>query len=217
MQIVSPSRATSEPPFEVRGGLGVGAMLSHQRDDYGTSYLLEVHPALRVHDSLAAELALSSWSFPDEGTTGRVTLWGAGLRLDPRLSPRLRLFADLHVGLGATGGNTRFLFDGGGGLACAVTDLLSIGLFARYGQLVDSRDDPKFAAGGAFLGLAWPGETAAPALSAPPPSAMVAPAGSGGSAVGGMPDAAVLLPPDAGVSDGMMADRDAAPDSANSQ
>jgi len=208
MQIISPSRASSEPPFELRGGVGVGAMLSHQRGDLdGASYLFEAHPALRLGSGLAAELALSGWVFPGKNRTGVATLWGAGLRFAPSLAPRLRLFADGHAGLGRTGGSSRFMFDGGLGLEYALGDRVSLGVFGRYGQIADSREDPRFAAGGAFLGVIWPEETPPPVLHTEPPPR------SGESVRGGAPDAGVLLPRDSGASDGMMAGRDAAPDS----
>jgi hypothetical protein len=193
-------------------------MLSHQRTEgYGASYLLEARPAFRWADNLETELALSSWSFTGQPSTGRATLWGAGLRLDPRLSPRLRLFVDGHAGLGVTGPSKRFMFDGGGGLEYAFNDSLALGLFARYGQLADSHVDPKFAAAGAFLGLAWPGEAApSPVLHTESPSPAQTRAGgaldggSSGPTRSGIADADILLARDAGDSDGMMADRDAA-------
>jgi hypothetical protein len=191
-------------------------MLSQGRGDYGASYLLELHPALRLAPPLAAELAVSSWAFPGKQSTGRATLWGAGLRLERWLNPQLSLFVDGHLGLGVTGGNRRFMFDGGTGLEYAVGELLSLGLFARYGQVADSRTDPKFAAGGAFLALTWPEERLPPPPLQSPSPAEGAP-GSGGPAGSGMADAAAPLARDGGVPDGKMADRDAAPDGVVSQ
>jgi hypothetical protein len=219
MQVFGPSRASSGAPLEVRGALGAGAMLGHRpAGDYGSSYLLEAHPALRLRDELAAELALSSWSFPGAASTGRATLWGAGLRVDPRVLPRLRLFLDAHAGLGVTGPSKRLMFDGGTGLEYTVNELLSLGLFGRYGQIADRRQDPKFATGGAFLTLSWPNEPAAPVTLRSPPPPLPADGDLGRARSSEPTDGGIRagdrLPPDGGAPDGMMVGRDAATDGA---
>lgn len=164
MHSVSPLRADAAPPLELRGGIGVGTMVSsRQRDQgYNSSFMAEVRPAWRFADSLAAELTLSSWFFPINNESGRATLLGAGARFDPHLSRDFSLFADGHLGLGMTGPNNRLMFDGQVGLEYAFNPLLALGPFVRYGQVVSSGMDAKFVAGGVYLALAWPDGEAAP-------------------------------------------------------
>jgi hypothetical protein len=219
MQIISPTRASSQSPLEVRGGLGANAWLGpHRNDGYDSGgYLLELHPALRLTQALAVEAAISSWSLSGQGKTARATLWGAGARFDHWVSPHVSLFADAHLGLGVTGPDRLFMFDGGGGVEYAFNDVFSLGLFGRYAQMVHSRPDPRFLGGGLVLGLFWPEARLPPEpLHSPPPATpptgSTAAPGSGGPAGSGMPDAAAPLARDGGVPDGMMADRDAAPD-----
>jgi outer membrane protein OmpA-like peptidoglycan-associated protein len=156
----------------MRGGVGVGAMISGRQraQGYGTAFMVEARPALRLHDSVAAELTASSWFFPLRDATGRATLLGGGVRFDPRLSEELSLFLDAHAGLGMTGPHNRLMFDGGAGLEYAFTDLLALGTFARYGQVLDAADsrvDAKFVAGGVYLALRVPPDQAAAPTPAP--------------------------------------------------
>jgi len=164
MQSVSPSHANADPPLEVRGGLGVGAMISpNQRaQGYGSSFMVEARPAWRFADSVAAELSFSSWIFPVRDTSGRATLLGAGARFDPRLTRQFSLFIDAHAGLGMTGPNNRLMFDGAAGLEYAFNEFIALGPFVRYGQVLDSGMDAKFAAGGMYVSLLWPPEQAPP-------------------------------------------------------
>jgi outer membrane protein OmpA-like peptidoglycan-associated protein len=151
-----------EARVELRGGAGVGAMLSRNQRDlgFGTTFVPDLHPGLRFDSSWVAELAIASWIFPvDEGSSGRATLLGIGARFDPRLTEKLSLFVDAHAGLGLTGSNNRFMYDAGAGLEYLISSLFGIGPFVRYGQISDSRVDPKFIAGGVQLAVQWPGES----------------------------------------------------------
>lgn len=174
MHSVSSPRADAAQPLEVRGGLGVGSMISsNQRaQGYGSSFMAEARPAWRLADSLAAELSLSSWFFPLRDTAGRATLVGAGARFDPRLTRRFSLFVDAHAGLGMTGPNNRLMFDGAAGLEYLFNDFIAVGPFVRYGQVLDSGMDAKFVAGGMYLSLLWPPGEAPPPR--PAPTAVVA-------------------------------------------
>jgi outer membrane protein OmpA-like peptidoglycan-associated protein len=157
------ARAADGVRPEVRGGFGAGLMVSTAQRDLGFKLALlpELHPALRLADTFAVELALSNWAFPSDRVGGHATLIGVGGRLDPALTSRLRWFIDLHGGLGLTSGASRFMFDVGTGLELALNRHVAIGPFLRYGQMVDSLADPRFVAAGAQLALFFP--------TAPPP------------------------------------------------
>jgi outer membrane protein OmpA-like peptidoglycan-associated protein len=154
----APARAAEGLQPEVRGGLGAGSMVSSAQRDLGFKLTLlgEVRPALRLDRMFALELALANWAFPSDRTGGHATLVGAGGRLDPALGSRLRWFGDWHGGLGLTGGTSRFMFDVGTGLECALTRQVAMGPFLRYGQMVDGRADPRFLAGGLLVALSFP-------------------------------------------------------------
>jgi hypothetical protein len=136
---------------EARAGFGYGEMLSkwQQEQGYQLGYVPELRPGLRLGSSIATELMFASWFFPraDSGT-GRATLFGAGLRWDPRLRTWLTWFLDGHGGLALTGPANRFMFDVGTGFDIWVTDNLAFGPFLRYAQIVGHGADPFFWAGG---------------------------------------------------------------------
>jgi outer membrane protein OmpA-like peptidoglycan-associated protein len=165
---VPAARAEGVRP-ELRGGLGVGAMVSGKQRDlgYGLTLVPELRPGLRVAEPVVLELAFAHWYFPSDRGDGRATLLGAGAHLEPWARGRLRLFLDVHGGLGLTSGAQRFLFDLGGGLEVQLNRHLALGPFVRYGQMVDSLADPRFLAGGLVVALSWPPPEAPP----PPPPA----------------------------------------------
>jgi hypothetical protein len=143
--------AADQLGVEARVGFGFGEMLSkwQQEQGYQLGYVPELRPGLRLGSSTATELTFASWFFPraDSGT-GRATLFGAGLRWDPRLRTWLTWFLDGHGGLALTGPANRFMFDAATGFDVWVADNLAFGLFLRYGQIVGHGADPVFWAGG---------------------------------------------------------------------
>ena len=143
-----PARAFDGPSLEARGSVGAGSMLSQaQRDQgYHSGFVPDLHPGLRVSDMFAAELALASWFFPRDGGlgTGRATLLGGGLRFDPRVTSWLTWFLDAHAGLALTGGDNRFMVDGGTGLDVWFKRNLAVGPYVRYGHILDAGPDPMF-------------------------------------------------------------------------
>ncbi|HET7720697.1 MAG TPA: OmpA family protein, partial [Acidimicrobiales bacterium] len=67
------------------------------------------------------------------------------------------------------GGAERFMFDVGAGVEFRLERRLHLGPFVRYGQMVDSRTDPKFLAGGVVVALSWPPPEPPPPAPPPPP------------------------------------------------
>ncbi|HXU82997.1 MAG TPA: OmpA family protein [Polyangia bacterium] len=135
------------PAIEARGALGVSNMLSSAQRDrgYKTGFVPDLRPALRLGDTVAAELVLASWFFPNNnGGSGRATLLGAGARFDPRVTSWLTWFVDAHGGLAMTGANNRFMLDGGTGVDVWLMRNVAVGPFVRYGQVLDSGPDPRF-------------------------------------------------------------------------
>jgi hypothetical protein len=140
------------PTIEARGGLGLGAMLSDAQREQGFKggMVPSLYPALRVSEMVAAELALSSWFFPRDGGAGRASLFGGGVRVDPRLTDWLSFFVDGHAGVALTGPANRFMADMGTGFEVWLRHNLAVGPFVRYGQVVDDGPDPRFWAAGLF-------------------------------------------------------------------
>jgi outer membrane protein OmpA-like peptidoglycan-associated protein len=175
--LVSPRRclaAAAEERLSLRGELGGGAMLSsHQREDLGFDWGAE--GSLRLGFSLAGPLVLqlgaSHWMFPDGAGWGKATLLGGGLRLEPRLGPRMLLSVEADAGLGITGPFERFMFDAAVGLEMPASAAIALGPVVRYGQVVtragDVPVDAKFLTLGIQVALRAP--PAAPAEVPPPP------------------------------------------------
>jgi outer membrane protein OmpA-like peptidoglycan-associated protein len=173
LSLPSPARAQEGPRPELRAGFGIGSMVSGKQRDlgFGLTLVPELRPGLRLHERFAAELAFANWIFPSHRGGGHATLLGAGGRFDPWLRPRLRGFVDGHAGVGLTGSVARFMFDLGAGLELRLNRNLAAGPFVRYGQMADSRVDPKFVAGGLLLALSWPPPPPALPPAPPPPPA----------------------------------------------
>lgn len=177
---ISSAHADPEKRWSVHLEGGIGSMVSgFQRDslDYGLGYQGHLRPAWNATDAFAIELSLGSWFFPSDSGTGRASLFGAGVRVEPRLGTRWRWFLDGHGGLGLTGDYERFMFDLGTGAEYDVTRWLAVGPALRYGHMVtaggDVGDQPKFWSLGVQVTLASrpePRPTAAPPPPAPPPS-----------------------------------------------
>jgi len=160
----TPAAAFDGPSLEARGALGVGSMLSSPQREQGfrTGYVPDLHPGLRVSDTFVAELAAASWFFPRDSGTGRATMFGAGLRFDPRLTSWLTWFLDGHGGLALTGGANRFMVDAGTGLDVWIMRNLALGPFVRYGQVMDGGPDPRFWAAGLGATMTWAAGTDEP-------------------------------------------------------
>jgi outer membrane protein OmpA-like peptidoglycan-associated protein len=158
--LLSPARARAEEGWSLRAEAGGGPMLSsHQREQLGFGW--GGQGGLRLGYSpvepLAVQLAASHWMFPEEAGWGKVTLLGAGLRLEPRLRPGMRLTLEADAGLGITGPFERFGFDVAVGLEMAASPTLGFGPVLRYGQVVtgsgDVPTDAKFMTLGILLAL----------------------------------------------------------------
>jgi outer membrane protein OmpA-like peptidoglycan-associated protein len=171
---LSPAVSSAGERLSLRAEAGGGAMLSaHQRDQlgYGWGGQGSLRLGFSAAQPLVLQLAASHWLFPESSGWGKVTLLGAGLRLEPRIGPRLRLTFEADAGLGVTGPFQRFGFDAAAGLEVAVRPTLGLGPVLRYGQVVtgsgDVPDDAKFVTLGIVVALrpAPP----PPAAEAPPP------------------------------------------------
>jgi hypothetical protein len=149
--------ASDGPALEARGGLGVSSMLSAGQRDRGfrTGFVPDVRPALRIADLFVVELEAASWFFPHDSGTGRATLFGGGLRFDPRLATWLTWFVDGHGGVGLTGPSNRPMIDAGTGFDLWIRRGLALGPYVRYGQVFDRGPDPRFWAAGLGATLTW--------------------------------------------------------------
>jgi hypothetical protein len=131
--------------------LGAGTMLSSdQRDKLG--YSTAVHGALlagvSMTDALMLQVSLGSWWFPSSQGYGRDTMFGLGLRFEPKVGTLGRLVVDAHPSITRSGGLARFGFDAGAGYEFALGRWLGAGPMLRYGQVrsidADGTDDAKF-------------------------------------------------------------------------
>lgn len=135
----------------VTGELGFGSMLSgDQRDQLG--YSSARHAGLlagvSLTDAVMIQVSLGSWWFPSSQGTGRDTMFGLGLRFEPRLGRLGRLVVDGHPAITRSAGLARFGFDAGLGYELALRPWLGVGPMLRYGQVravaQDGTDDAKF-------------------------------------------------------------------------
>ncbi|MDB4981771.1 MAG: Calcium-binding acidic-repeat protein, partial [Myxococcales bacterium] len=150
--LVGRSAAAAAGDLSVNAEAGAGYMLSSDQRKllhYGWDFEGALHPGIVVTDPLTLQLAIGSWWFPtSKDGTGRATLLGFGLRLDPEMGNG-RLVLDAHAGVGLTGGLERFMFDAGLGYEFKLNEQLGIGPMLRYGQVMrdeaeDSTTDAKF-------------------------------------------------------------------------
>lgn len=170
---VASAHADVSSRLTLGGEAGAGTMLaSYQRDHLNERFDIEgsLRLGLRLSDPVVLQLVGRTWWFPSSAGAARATLLGAGMRVEPLVSSRARLWLDGDAGLGLTGGSARFAFDFGLGVEWAASEKIGIGPFARYGQLVaqtsDYPSDAKYWAAGVGVTLRFP---------APPPSPPAAP------------------------------------------
>lgn len=149
--------AIDELTLEARGGVGMSGMITAAQREQGfrSGFVPDLRPALRVADAFAVELAVSSWFFPRDQGTGRATMFGGGLRYDPRLTSWLSWFADGHGGVALTGPANRFMADAGTGFEIWISRGLAVGPYVRYGHVVDAGPDPRFWAAGLCATMTW--------------------------------------------------------------
>ncbi|MEZ4407442.1 MAG: thrombospondin type 3 repeat-containing protein [Polyangiales bacterium] len=179
--------------FALRLEGGVGAMLSeYQRNEdparfmgnapgYGTGGELTARLALNVAPAFSVQVSVANWLFPGaDGRFGWVFAPTAGLRVEPRVGPLGRLFADVNLGVGFTGEVRRLQVDVGLGYEFDLGRSLAVGPVVRYGQTVqpDSLDgqpealpeDARYLIGGLAFTLRAPrSEPDRPAPPPPPP------------------------------------------------
>ncbi|HVZ73434.1 MAG TPA: OmpA family protein [Polyangia bacterium] len=160
---------------------GAGYMLSSDQRKllhFGWDFEGALHPGIVIADPLTLQLAVSSWWFPtSHNGTGRASLVGFGLRLDPQAGAG-RFVVDAHAGAGITGGVERFMFDAGLGYEFSLTKQVGLGPMFRYGQVMhdqsaDPTSDARFFA--VVASLTWrqmpPPPPPPPVVQAPPPNA----------------------------------------------
>ena len=167
--------------LSLRAEAGGGAMVSsHQRDQlgYGWGGQGSLRLGFSPVESLVLQLAGSHWLFPHDSGWGKVTLVGAGVRLEPRVGPSLRLTLEGDAGLALTGPFERFGFDAAVGLEMAASPTLGIGPVLRYGQVVTGKGDvpadAKFVTLGIVLALR-PAPSPRPAPPSPAPAPVLVP------------------------------------------
>ena len=129
----------------LHGELGLGSMLSsHARDALGYDSLggeLTVRAGLRLVGPLNLQVGFANWLWlRDQGSNGRLLALEVGFRGIFPLGSVGSFWADLNVGPGFTGDVVRVHGNVGLGLDFAVTRTLSVGPFARLGQLLQSAD-----------------------------------------------------------------------------
>lgn len=130
---------------------GAGTMLSaDQRDRLGYSQAVRAGllAGVSLTDALMLQISLGGWWFPSALGAGRDTMFGLGLRFEPRLGALGRLVVDGHPAITRSGGLARFGFDAGIGYELAPRPWLGAGPMLRYGQVratdADGTDDAKF-------------------------------------------------------------------------
>jgi outer membrane protein OmpA-like peptidoglycan-associated protein len=176
--------------LSVGGEAGAGTMLaSYQRNQLRERF--DLQGSLRLGVSLAgplvAQAVARSWWFPSSAGYARATMIGAGLRLEPLVSSRTRLWVDANGGAGFTGDSTRFAFDAGLGLELAATRSWGLGPFARYGQTIstasDFPSDAKYWSAGLAVTLRFPPPPPAPPPPPPPPQPAAPPPDTDGDGI----------------------------------
>jgi hypothetical protein len=131
--------------------VGAGTMLSaDQRERLGYSQAVRAGllAGVSMTESLMLQVALGGWWFPSDLGTGRGTMFGLGLRFEPKVGALGRFVLDGHPAITRSGGLPRFGFDAGLGYELAPQPWLGVGPMLRYGQVraldADGTDDAKF-------------------------------------------------------------------------
>jgi OOP family OmpA-OmpF porin len=119
---------------------------------------------MRVVGPVSVQLSLGNWWFRNRdpnnegGRPGRIISFEGGVRVAHVFPGRLvgGPFLDANAGLALTGGLRRFTFDVGAGWEFAVHPAVALGLFGRFGQVVQPDGEPvpqdaRFIAGGLAL------------------------------------------------------------------
>jgi outer membrane protein OmpA-like peptidoglycan-associated protein len=150
--------------FALHGEGGIAGTLSDWQRNAGR-YGFGVEGAGRLSLSVLGPLAVQvgggSRLFPRDGQ-GWGQLWtaGGGLRLEPRVHPRLRLALDANANVGFGGGKTRFAWDASAGLQWLPHPAFGMGVYARVGMLLATPADLPFDAlwlsGGLSVSLRLP-------------------------------------------------------------
>lgn len=126
--------------------IAAGSMIAdYQRNDMGYGLVLSgnVRGAVTVIDPVAVQLGVGSWWFPAAPLdAGQLYMFSAGVRAEPRVGARTRLFFDGDVAVARTGELTRFAVDVGVGATFPIAPSLAVGPHARYVQVfADSQSD----------------------------------------------------------------------------
>ena len=133
---------------------------------------------MRSENPLLVQAVVRGWWFPSSAGFASGTLLGAGLRFEPHVSVRGRVWLDADAGVGLTRAYARVSFDAGAGYEWALSPRFGLGPYGRYGQMVATASnfpsDAKYWAVGAALTVRFPSRPTiarpAPAVAPAPPS-----------------------------------------------
>jgi outer membrane protein OmpA-like peptidoglycan-associated protein len=182
------------PPLVFHAELGGGAVLTApQQRQLGLLGAFEgtLRAGVRFHPAVSARLSGSYWGYPARSDNGASQMYGAasvqaGVRIDPAIGTRGRLWLDLDFGVGFTGANPVRARPAGGvgvGFDFTLASTFAMGPFARVEVLVPISGNDQLAApitlvGGVAFTYEWsrrPPPAPAPTLLAPTLPAPVTP------------------------------------------
>jgi outer membrane protein OmpA-like peptidoglycan-associated protein len=181
---LAPSAARADDWYASVEG-GINTMLSApQSDQFALGFTGSARVGLRVADPISLHLVAGYWNWGArtgalDPNTGRQTegaglsVFGAGLRLGPQLSPGLgRIYVDFDAGVGTTGSERlhRLVIGAGVGWNFPLGRALAIGPVIRYQQMISVENetaDARFLTAG--LCIEFPGRPEDPPPPPPPP------------------------------------------------
>ena len=151
---------------------GLGTMLAEPQRRYRGFDTVGLESTVRVAyspvDALAVQLSVGYWWFRQRDTNtsvaptrgnpnGSAIPLTIGLRLEPRVHDRGRMFLDVNTGVAFTGGLVRYALDVGLGFEFEVNETFQVGPYLRYAFVLHKAEptlqnaDAQFWAGGVSL------------------------------------------------------------------